>query len=756
MYMLPRALITLALGVAVIGPALPAPAAVTPDSRSIDDEADRTPQRDYALHLGGISFDPLRTRPALPPGWEAGESENPALRLVQFTGPTRDGWLEALRASGVEIVQYVHPYSYIVWSDGPGVELAGALPAVRWAGAFEPAYRVLPEWRTLPDEAIAARVLLYRGADADAAVREIIELGAVSTGRRVLNRTFEAARFVVSGARFRDMANIPGVYSIKPLPTGGGLRGEMSDQICAGNYDENNAAFPGYLDWLDGIGVDGSGVIIANVDGGIQDNHPDLGGRLVGCTGQTCGGGASSSHGTHTAGIMAADGSAGVLDGYGFLRGLGVAPGANLLEQVYSPWYTYPDGMLMLMADSYANGASLSGNSWGPSGWPLGYDDDTMQVDIGTRDTDPETPGDQPLLYVLSIMNGYGGVSSQGTPDEAKNIFTIGSTKMQNSNGSQILQINDLSSNSAHGPCLDGRKIPHLVAPGCRVDSTDTYSSYGLKCGTSMASPHVSGAVALFIEHYRNLTRFERDPSPALIKAAFLPVAYDLAGHDDADGNPMGHPFDNKQGWGRLNLDAVLDVDPTTVQYFDNPVIFDSTDEQWSVELEASDPDQPVKLMLVWTDAPGHGLGGSTPAWNNDLDLVVEAGGETYRGNNFGADGFSTAGGAADDQNNTEGLFLGPGEIGSFTVRIVAANINSDGLPNSGDGTDQDFALVCYNVAAGNDCPADFDGDGDVDTADLLFLLEHWGTGGGDVDDDGDTDAADLLALLSAWGDCGA
>ncbi|MDY7108743.1 MAG: S8 family serine peptidase [Planctomycetota bacterium] len=756
MYTLPRALITLALGVAVIGPAPPAPAAVTPDSRSIDDEPDRMPQREYTLHLGGISFDPLRTRPALPPGWEAGESENPALRLVQFTGPTRDGWLEALRASGVEIVQYVHPYSYIVWSDGPSVELAGALPAVRWTGAFEPAYRVLPEWRTLPDEAIAARVLLYRGADADAAVREVIELGAVSTGRRVLNRTFEAARFVVSGARFRDMANIPGVYSIKPLPTGGGLRGEMSDQICAGNYDENNAAFPGYLDWLDGIGVDGSGVIIANVDGGIQDNHPDLGGRLVGCTGQTCGGGASSSHGTHTAGIMAADGSAGVLDGYGFLRGLGVAPGANLLEQVYSPWYTYPDGMLMLMADSYANGASLSGNSWGPSGWPLGYDDDTMQVDIGTRDTDPDTPGDQPLLYVLSIMNGYGGVSSQGTPDEAKNIFTIGSTKMQNSNGSQILQINDLSSNSAHGPCLDGRKIPHLVAPGCRVDSTDTYSSYGLKCGTSMASPHVSGAVALFIEHYRNLTRFERDPSPALIKAAFLPVAYDLAGHDDADGNPMGHPFDNKQGWGRLNLDAVLDVDPTTVQYFDNPVIFDSTDEQWSVELEASDPDQPVKLMLVWTDAPGHGLGGSTPAWNNDLDLVVEAGGETYRGNNFGADGFSTAGGAADYQNNTEGVFLAPGEIGSFTVRIVAANINSDGLPNSGDGTDQDFALVCYNVAADNDCPADFDGDGDVDTADLLFLLEHWGTGGGDVDDDGDTDAADLLALLSAWGDCGA
>ena len=51
-------------------------------------------------------------------------------------------------------------------------------------------------------------------------------------------------------------------------------------------------------------------------------------------------------------------------------------------------------------------------------------------------------------------------------------------------------------------------------------------------------------------------------------------------------------------------------------------------------------------------------------------------------------------------------------------------------------------------------CPADFDGDGDIDTADLLFLLGSWGTADGDVDGDGDTDTADLLALLAAWGEC--
>jgi serine protease AprX len=651
------------------------------------------PQGDvFTIDLGGQRFDPRRGDPALPAGWGEVRADAADLHLVQFTGPTRAEWLDSLEQAGFEVVQYIHPHTYVVWGQEPASLRTHTF--VRWTGPFAPAYRVLPPWRNLPEAAIQVDVLLYRGADRSAAMAAIAELGGRSLGSRVLNQTWEIAGFTLSGANLQAAAQVAGVYSIQPVPTNGGLRGEMSNQINVGNYDGSNQAFPGYLDWLASAGVNGAGVIIANVDGGVDHNHADLVNRMVACTGVTCSG-TSSDHGTHTAGIMAADGASGVmLDG--FLRGLGMAPGASLVEQVYSPWFTQPGGMLLLMTDSYNNGASISGNSWGPSGSPLGYDDDTLQVDIGVRDADPDAAGNQPLNFVLSFMNGGGGTSTQGTPDEGKNIFTIGSTKMQMGSGQQILEINDLSSNTAHGPALDGRKIPHMVAPGCDVDSS-VPGGYALFCGTSMASPHVSGAVALFIEYYRNLSvEGGADPSPALVKAAFLPVSHDLAGHDDADGNTLGHPFDSKQGWGRMDTAAV--ISPTVeAHYFDNPVLLDNTGEVWQQSLYVVDPSKPFKVMLVWTDAPGHGLGGSTPAWNNNLDLEVVYGGNTYRGNIFDANGWSQTGGTADDRNNTEGVFLGPTAAGSVLVRVSAANINSDGVPNTGDDSDQDFALVCYN-----------------------------------------------------------
>jgi hypothetical protein len=210
-----------------------------------------------------------------------------------------------------------------------------------------------------------------------------------------------------------------------------------------------------------------------------------------------------------------------------------------------------------------------------------------------------------------------------------------------------------------------------------------------------MAAPQVSGAAALFTQYYRGLAG-GADPSPALIKAALLGTARDLVGHQDADGVVLGHRPDSKQGWGRMDLDALVRPPVGSTIYYDQARVFEESGENWLREVVPVVPGQPMRIMLAWTDAPGHGLGGNTPAWNNDLDLVVEVGSNTYRGNVFAASGWSATGGVADFKNNAEAVFL-QAPTATVTIRVDATNVNSDGVPHSGDELDQDFALVCTN-----------------------------------------------------------
>jgi len=670
----------------------------------------------YVLTLGEERFDPLDGLPNLVPDWTGIGNPGPDLRLIQAVAPIRPEWLDELGALGLVPLQYIHPFTYVVWGAQAATEASEHLPWVRWQDEFAPGYRVLPRWRQMDLPAVEAEILVPNVANPVRVAAELEAIGATLIDSARLNSTWTIVTIFLPSAAIAAAAAIPGVYSIQPSPTDGGARGEMSNQVCAGNIDVGNLAFPGYSSWLDTLDLDGAGVIMANVDQGADENHPDIQGRFVQCTGTTCGGATSSSHGTHTAAIQAATGNSGVSSS-GFLRALGMAPGAQLVEQLYSPFYSQPDGMLLLMGESYGNGATLSSNSWGPSGTPRGYDNDTMQTDIGVRDVDQGITGNQEFTYVLSIMNGYGGTSSQGTPDEAKNLIAVGSTKMQTSGGAQILEIDDLSTNSAHGPALDGRHLPHIVAPGCRVDSA-VPSGYGLSCGTSMSAPHVTGTAALLVEQWRR--DHGSDPSPAMVKAEITVTARDLAGNLDADGGTLGHAFDSKQGWGRLDTGAILDP-PAGKAVFDAPVLLTGTGDEWIYTLAVDNDTHPVKVMLVWTDAPGHGLGGSTPAWNNDLDLVVEAAGGAYPGNSFDTDGWSLPGITADGMNNTEGVFLPPATAEEIRVVVRASNLGSDGVPGNTHPTDQDFALVISNAVQAP-CETGTTFHGDLSVTDVVIV----------------------------------
>ena len=685
--------------------------------------------RPYRFALGGRRFDPaleqavpleLRSGPGgpgLPAVWRS-TAPGDQLHLLQFAVPIRGEWLEALEGAGLEIVRAIQPHGVVVWGDHETVRLPAVESWLRYVGPFHPSYRLLPRLRDLPaDEPVAARLLILNAVSASALGAAAEALGGTTTPARRLDARLSSMSVVIAGARLPDLAALPGVYAVHRVPTDGGLRSEISVQIHAGNVDGSNLALPGYLDWLDDLpsgtpnvdGLSGDGVVVAIVDTGSDTTHADLSANALACTGGSCQI-SPGSHGTVVAGIVAGDGSSSTTatsTNGDFLRGLGVAPSAGFVAQEYNPTYTGAGGLLELMEDSQANGASHSNNSWGPSGCPLGYDDDTMQVDIGVRDADPGTAGDQPFTYVLAVMNGNGSSGAggcgsfitegtQGTPDDAKNIITVGSTVAQQSATIQNTNIDDISSNTAQGPAEDGRLLPHLLAPGCKIDSTDNGGGYRTDCGTSYAAPHVAGTVALFIEQFRN--RHGTDPSPALIKAALLGTARSLVGHLDADDVVLGHPPDNKQGWGRADPDILLDP-PAAVAFVDQSHVFDGPGEEFEILMAVDDPAQPVRLMLVWTDAPGHGLGGSPAAWNNDLDLEVDDGSDTYLGNVFsGVDGWSVTGGTADPMNNTEGVFL-EADAGrtTFVARVIAANVDSDGLPGSGDATDQDFALYCLN-----------------------------------------------------------
>jgi len=196
----------------------------------------------FVLTLGGQSFDPLFSEPAFTMNWETKSSDDGAgLHLVQFYGPIKSEWVDALEAEGLSVIQYIYPYTYVVWGDAGALSLSAEDRYVRWTGDYLPAYAVQPANRSLSNNPLLLRATIIPQAGLEETLMAIEALGGTIVGSSSgVDPAFDLASFILPGDQIQAAAALPGIYTISPVPTDGGDRGEMSNQINVGNYTADN------------------------------------------------------------------------------------------------------------------------------------------------------------------------------------------------------------------------------------------------------------------------------------------------------------------------------------------------------------------------------------------------------------------------------------------------------------------------------------------------------------------------------------
>jgi subtilisin-like proprotein convertase family protein len=706
------------------------------------------------VRIGMRSVDPKLGRPSLLD--KSGAARRAAgrgaygLAVVQYVGPLKDAWIQAVRKTGVEVVSYMAQNAQLVSGDGAALaELAALSTREAFLRAVTPYTAADKQLPGLPSRGRADIVVSTVAGEAGAAARAAIDRIADRRSAAVNVAGIVQQHIAVEGTAIAGLAELGGVVAIEPSVEPK-LLDERAARIVAGQL---NTSFQpvlgtGHLSYLLSHGFTNMSPVIVDItDEGIDKgvipapagSHPDfytLGStaspsRIVYAHESTaadvsamdCGG-----HGTNVASIATGyNAQTGALfeDAQGFNYGVGIQPfgkvGATKIFNC-AGLYDVTTSITALHDSAYASGARISNNSWGAAVGGA-YTTTSREFDALVRDARPATPGNQQFTEVVAAGNAGSGANTIGAPGTAKNVITVGASEnVRPIGGTDGCGVTDTEADSARdivdfssrGPTDDGRTKPEIVAPGTHVTGAQPQSGllyngsgtcnpqfpagstrYTLVSGTSQATPEVTGLASLIHTWFRNgLGGGIRYPSPAMTKALMVNTATDLAGGADGAGAVNAKVPTQIQGWGRVNLARVLDG--TARQVIDQTAVLTTTGTATTRFYNVASAARPLRATLAWTDAPGPTSGNS---FVNDLDLEVTVAGTVYKGNVFAA-GRSIAGGGADPRNNVENVFLPAGVTGAVKVRVIAKNLPGDGVPGVGDATDQDFALVISNVGA--------------------------------------------------------
>lgn len=328
--------------------------------------------------------------------------------------------------------------------------------------------------------------------------------------------------------------------------------------------------------------IQGKGIVVANADTGVQWDHPALIGKYRGYDGKTgtadnsynwwdaihgsiaggsnpCGYNTSApcddyGHGTHTMGTMV---------GRGGSNRIGVAPKAkwiacrNMDNGVGRPT-TYLECFEFFLAPwndkgknpDPARAPDVVNNSWG---CPLG-------APPGGEGCDPETLKQatnalkQAGIFLAMSAGNYGGACKTVTdPAGIYNVSTtVGATNLNDA----------LAGFSSRGPVTtDGsnRRKPDLVAPGVNIRSSVPGNGYGVSSGTSMASPHVAGAVALLWQADPGLRGKIAKTEKALFNSANPALTIEGNPNQVCGGTSASDIPNNLFGYGRLNIKRAVE-----------------------------------------------------------------------------------------------------------------------------------------------------------------------------------------------------